>query len=199
MIGVAVQALPLVHGLTACRERAIDRERIWRRRQRPDPIAHALETRVIDGDSLEVSHADRALTIRLHGVDAPEISQPYGRIAMVAVFRQVFGKIVRIESHGLDSHGRTIGKVYLPDDTLLNEEMVRLGLAWSYCKYSHDEGFRQLELEAREAKLGLWKDTEASPPWVFRKRYGISLDHFDGHCFPTIHLTEQQPADSVLP
>ena len=159
----------------------------------------ATVTRVIDGDSLEVSHADRALTIRLHGVDAPEISQPYGRIAMVAVFRQVFGKIVRIESHGLDSHGRTIGDVYLPDDTLLNEEMVRLGLAWSYCKYSHDEGFRQLELEAREAKLGLWKDTEASPPWVFRERYGVGFDHFDGHCFPTIRLTEQQSADSVLP
>lgn len=34
----------------------------------------ATVTRVIDGDSLEVSHDDRALTIRLHGVDAPERS-----------------------------------------------------------------------------------------------------------------------------
>lgn len=147
-------------------------------------------TRVIDGDSIEVSHASRAVIIRLRGIDAPEISQPYGRIAMVVVFRHAFGKVVRIETHGLDSHGRTIGDVYLPDDTLLNKEMVRLGLAWWYCKDSHDEVLRQLELEARDEKLGLWKDPTASPPWVFRKRHGIELEHFDGHCFPTVRLSE---------
>ena len=91
-------------------------------------------TRVIDGDSIEVSEDNRAVIVRLHGVDAPEISQPYGRIAMVAVFRQAFGKVVRIETYGVDSHGRTIANVYLPDDTLLNEELLRLGLAWWYCK-----------------------------------------------------------------
>jgi micrococcal nuclease len=147
-------------------------------------------TRVIDGNSIEVSHDNHAVVIRLHGVDAPEISQPYGRIAMVAVFRHTFGKVVRIETYGLDPHGRTIGDVYLPDDTLLNEEMVRLGLAW-YCKHSPKEGLRQLELEARDAKLGLWKDAEPSPPWVFRKRYGIERDHFEGVCHPTIRLSEK--------
>ena len=155
----------------------------------------ATVTRVIDGDSLEVSHADRALTIRLHGVDAPEISQPYGRIAMVAVFRKAFRSVVRIVTRGFDSQGRTIADVYLPDDTLLNEEMVRLGLAWWYCKHSLDEGLRQLEREAREEKLGLWKDSDASPPWVFRQRYGPDLEYFDGHCFPTIHLTERNHAE----
>jgi endonuclease YncB( thermonuclease family) len=155
----------------------------------------ATVTRVIDGDSFEVSHDNGALTIRLHGVDAPEISQPYGRIAMVAIFRHIFGKVVRIETHGLDSHGRTIGEVYLPDDTLLNHEMVRLGLAWWYCKHSHDEDIRQLELEAREAKLGLWKDSQPSPPWVFRQRYGLGLDYFDGRCLPLMHLTEIDVAE----
>src|SRR5262245_3249951 len=76
-------------------------------------------TRVIDGDSIEVSEGSHAVVIRLRGVDAPEISQPYGRIAMIAVFRQAFGKIVRIETYGIDSHGRTIGDVYLPDNTFL--------------------------------------------------------------------------------
>jgi micrococcal nuclease len=151
-------------------------------------------TRVIDGNSIEVSHENGAAVIRLHGVDAPEISQPYGRIAMIAVFRHTFGKVVRIESYGLDPHGRTIGDVYLPDDTLLNEEMIRLGLAW-YCKHSPKEGLLQLELEARDAKLGLWKDPEASPPWVFRKRYGIERDHFEGVCHPTIRLSENGPAE----
>lgn len=155
----------------------------------------ATVTRVIDGDCLEVSHENRALTIRLHGIDAPEISQPYGRIAMVAVFRKAFRNVVRIVTRGLDSQGRTIADVYLPDDTLLNEEMVRLGLAWWYCKHSLDEGLRQLELEAREEKLGLWKDSDASPPWVFRQRYGTDLEYFDGHCFPTIRLTERNDAE----
>ena len=148
-------------------------------------------TRVIDGDSIEVSEDNRAVIVRLHGVDAPEISQPYGRIAMVAVFRQAFGKVVRIETYGVDSHGRTIANVYLPDDTLLNEELLRLGLAWWYCKDSQDEVLRQLELEARDAKLGLWKDADPSPPWVFRQRYGPELEHFDGLCFPTMRLSQK--------
>lgn len=148
-------------------------------------------TRVIDGDSMEVTQGGRTVVIRLRGVDAPEISQPYGRIAMVAVFRQTFGKVVRIETYGIDSHGRTIGDVYLPDDTLLNQEMVKLGLAWWYCKESQDEDLRQLELEARDDKRGLWKDLTPSPPWVFRQRYGIGHEHFDGLCFPTIRLTER--------
>ncbi len=148
-------------------------------------------TRVIDGDSIEILEGSRAVIIRFHGVDAPEISQPYGRIAMVAVFKRAFGKVVRIRAYGLDSHGRTIGDVYLPDDTLLNEEMVSLGLAWWYCKDSQDGALRQLEREAREEQRGLWKDPTPSPPWVFRQRYGIGVERFDGHCFPTIRLTER--------
>jgi len=147
-------------------------------------------TRVIDGDSIEVSDGNRAVIVRLHGVDAPEISQPYGRIAMVAVFRHAFGKIVRIHSYGVDAHGRTIANVYLPDNTLLNEEMLKLGLAWWYCKDSSDEALRQLEREARDAKLGLWKDADASPPWVFRQRYGPEIERFDGHCRPTTRLSQ---------
>lgn len=77
--------------------------------------------------------------------------------------------------------------MYLPDGTMLNKELVKAGLAWWYCKYSMDQSLAQLELEAREAKIGLWQDPKPVPPWVFRKRQrGQSVSRDDMSCFPTV-------------
>ena len=35
----------------------------------------------------------------------------------------------------MDRYGRTIATVHLPDVTNLNEELVRVGLAWAYPRY----------------------------------------------------------------
>ena len=57
----------------------------------------------------------------------------------------------------------------LPDGRSLNEELVYQGLAWWYRKYSKDQSLGELEAQARQAKLGLWADTEPVPPWEWRK------------------------------
>lgn len=141
---------------------------------------------VLDGDTIEVSRNHRNVKIRLNGIDAPEKGQAYGHKSWEFVVLQTFGKEVTVQTFGLDKYGRTIGDVYLPDGTMVNKELVKAGLAWWYCKYSADPTFADLEIEAREAKRGLWQDPKPVPPWVFRKRQrGQSVSRDEMSCFPT--------------
>ena len=120
---------------------------------------------VLDGDTIEVIH------IRLNAIDCPEKGQPYGRRAKQATSELVFGKEVRVMTFGLDKYGRTIADVTLPDGKVLNQELVREGMCWWFRKYApHDKELVWLEIEAREAKRGLWADPHPVPPWEWRRR-----------------------------
>jgi micrococcal nuclease len=58
---------------------------------------------------------------------------------------------------GKDRHRRTVADVFLPDNRLLNHELVKAGFAWWFKKYALDnETLRQLEADARKAHRGLW-------------------------------------------
>ncbi len=56
-----------------------------------------------------------------------------------------------------DRYGRTVAMIYA-DKTLLNEELVKAGLAWVYWKYCHHpicESWKNFQLGARFDKRGL--------------------------------------------
>src|SRR5262249_7761288 len=125
---------------------------------------------VLDGDTIEVLHNNRAERVRLNGIDCPEKGQAYGKRAKQAASALVFGKEVSLRTHRLDKYGRTIADVLLPDGTNVNHELVKEGWCWWYRKYaSGDTVLEGLERDAREAKKGLWVDPAPIPPWVFRK------------------------------
>ena len=54
-------------------------------------------------------------------------------------------------------------------------EQIKLGMAWHYKQYASEqskedrETYAHAELRAQSQKIGLWKDTNAIPPWEFRK------------------------------
>jgi micrococcal nuclease len=51
--------------------------------------------------------------------------------------------------------------------------MVREGWAWAYREYlrgPYVSEFINAEREAREKRLGLWRDANPTPPWEYRKR-----------------------------
>jgi endonuclease YncB( thermonuclease family) len=126
---------------------------------------------VLDGHTIEVLYNRRAKRIRLNGIDAPEKGQAFGQKAKQFVSGQAFWKEVTVRTFGLDKYGRTIGDVFLPDGRMLNEELVREGLAWWYRKYAPDNvKLEKLEAEAREAKRNLWSHKKPVPPWVYRHR-----------------------------
>ncbi|WP_447973818.1 thermonuclease family protein [Nitrospira sp. Kam-Ns4a] len=124
---------------------------------------------VTDGDTITVREGSRQVRVRLNGVDAPEKRQAFGRRAKQLTAELVFGQTVTVREHGQDPYGRVIGDVGLPDGRILNEELVRAGLAWWSCRYSRDTHLAELEREARAARRGLWADSSPIPPWDFRR------------------------------
>ena len=104
---------------------------------------------VIDGDTIRVKKTQ----IRLFGVDAPEINHPYGKIAKSALYKLCKGHTVRAEIVDKDDHGRTVAHCTLPDGRDLSAEMVKLGLAIDWPKFS---GGKYEKLETPDARKKLW-------------------------------------------
>lgn len=78
------------------------------------------------------------------------------------------GKYVFVEVKDIDRYGRTVGVVWA-DSTNINLELLREGLAWHYKHFDKSEEFAQAEHLARIHKKGLWKQSNAVPPWEYRR------------------------------
>lgn len=128
--------------------------------------------RMADGDSFRLRTADgRELEVRMHGIDAPEHAQPYGRSAAQALERHLRGQRVDIEIIEEDDYGRQVSVVYV-DDLNINLAMVREGHAWWYEYYAADDrALAEAQQEAVSRGLGLWAAQETPvPPWDWRRR-----------------------------
>ena len=108
--------------------------------------------KVSDGDTIEVMHDGKPERIRLFGIDCPEIShksgetgQPFGQNAKKLTGDLVAGKEVSIIVKDIDRYGRTVGIVVLNDGTILNEELLKAGLAWHYGRYDSNEEWQEME------------------------------------------------------
>lgn len=125
---------------------------------------------IMDGDTIDILTDDKTkIRIRFNGIDAPESGQPFGKNAKQFISDHIGGEAVRVVTHSEDRYGRTIGDVFA-DDSLINLEIVKAGLAWHYVKYAPDDkALAEAEAEARAAKLGLWSDRRHVAPWDWRK------------------------------
>ncbi len=63
------------------------------------------------------------------------------------------GQIIRAEILEQDTHGRTVAKCYLPDGSDLSAEMVKLGMAIDWPKFS---GGVYKKLEVHNVRKKLW-------------------------------------------
>ena len=132
---------------------------------------------VSDGDTLTVLTSEKEqIKIRLAGIDAPESGQDFGAQAKQAASDLAFGKTVTIREQDKDRYGRTVAEVILPDGRDMGREMVRSGHAWWYRKYAPNDGtLARLESSAKAAKLGLWSQPGAIPPWDWRTGRGVPV------------------------
>ena len=126
---------------------------------------------VTDGDTYDVRRsAGGKVTIRLHGVDAPETSQPGGRAATRAARRYVSGKNVRVEVEDIGRYGRAVARINVQGGDL-GAMLIRDGHGWYYEQYAPGETeYGRLERQARNANRGLWSRPNPTPPWEWRDR-----------------------------
>lgn len=131
---------------------------------------------VQDGDSLklQVSGREEEVSIRLHGIDAPEKGQAFSEESRAMLRNLTQGKNIRVDVQNTDRYGRYLGKVYV-GKTYVNLELVKAGLAWRY-DGSPDAAIEQAEATARMAHKGLWSDASAINPREYRKNHGTVHD-----------------------
>ena len=129
---------------------------------------------VVDGDTVRfvgAGETGRPITVRLDGIDAPEICQPWGPQARDALQDLVRDKTVRLVVKGHDDHGRTLGQLWV-GDVDVGERLVRDGQAWSY-RYQHNRGpFVAQERMAQALRRGLHATEGAMMPRDFRRQHG---------------------------
>ncbi len=146
------------------------------------PAPRTLEgkvVRVADGDTLTVlTREGTRVKVRLYGIDAPEIrheevlGQPYGEEARIALRSLTRGKWVTVDVVEIDAHRRVVGIVRRAGADI-NREMVRSGYAWAYRRFlsaPYASVYIEAEREARERRLGLWKQNRPDPPWRYKER-----------------------------
>jgi micrococcal nuclease len=126
----------------------------------------ATVTRVVDGDTVEVSLGDRTEDVRYIGVDTPETVAPgqpvecFGKPASHFNQRLVEGERVRLvfDDERRDRYGRLLAYVYL-GPVFVNAELVRRGYARTLTispNTDHAPLLARLEQGAGDAGRGLW-------------------------------------------
>jgi micrococcal nuclease len=133
---------------------------------------------VHDGDTFTMQlDGHQKLKVRVAFVDAPEHQQDFGEVSRKFTDGLIYGKQVCLEVKYKDPYGRTVAWVKLANGKVLNEELLKNGMAWHFKKYSKDIRLAQLEATAKTKRIGLWKTVNPEAPWEFRKERKIGFSH----------------------
>ena len=136
---------------------------------------HAKVISVHDGDTLTVRISDEKETVRLLGINTPELesedalSRDLAYRARDHARERALKRTVVLQRDPVaddrDKYGRLLRYVILPDGVNLNEEMVRQGYARAYTRFrfSLSARFWTAEREAKRARLGRWAREPVRP------------------------------------
>jgi endonuclease YncB( thermonuclease family) len=128
---------------------------------------------VIDGDTIDILYDGKPVRIRLAHIDCPEIrkGQPFNKAAKQLASALCFGQEVQVLNNGeFDRWGRLVAVIINNKDQNINKEMLRAGLAWHYKRYSTDSSYANIEMKARQNRMGLWAHEKPVPPWEWREQ-----------------------------
>jgi len=126
-------------------------------------------SRVVDGDTIDVSIEGKIERLRLIGVDTPETVDPrkpvecFGTEASNKAKSVLTGKKVSLESDNTqgerDKYDRLLRYLFLEDGTNFNLLMVKEGYAHEYTydlPYKYQTEFKNAQKLAEANKVGLW-------------------------------------------
>ncbi|MBS3780073.1 MAG: thermonuclease family protein [Desulfovermiculus sp.] len=136
---------------------------------------------VVDGDTVIL---DTGQTVRLMGINAPELSrddqpgQYFAQQARQKALELMHGHDVQVRTFRTDRFQRLVGTVHLADGTLVNKALVQGGAAF-VSVYSDQEqggiaGLVDVQRQAMGDRVGFWGTilslSQASGPFVGNRR-----------------------------
>ncbi len=125
---------------------------------------------VVSGDTLKVNYEGGLYYVRLYGVEAPKLSQPYGMMAKEATSNLVLGRSVDV--HRVYADGNVdVAIVYVHDQYSVQAYLAGAGLAWVHnaaCQEDICVRWQSMETQARDAEHGLWASANPIPPWNWK-------------------------------
>lgn len=139
--------------------------------------AASLTGKVIEvksGDVITISNLNRPVRVKLLGVDAPELGQPFADVAKKHLYDLVYDKPVTVEYSGIGADSSVTGRVLL-NQTDIGAQMIRDGAAWfdlhnqGRLSVEEREVYQQSEQAARGERRGLWQAENPVAPWEFVK------------------------------
>lgn len=138
---------------------------------------HQIKGRIVgvhDGDTITLLDVDnRQHKIRLDGIDAPELGQPFGRASKQHLAELLANREAVAECSKTDRYRREVCRV-LVGGADAGLEQVRAGLAWFFKRYAKElppdrrQQYAGMEAQAKAERRGLWADAEQVAPWYWR-------------------------------
>jgi endonuclease YncB( thermonuclease family) len=124
---------------------------------------------VAEGDTLTMVDSENTQhVIRLAGIDAPDMEQPYGNVSRQHLADLAFSKRASADCYRTDRYGRAVCTVKV-DGRDLALEQLKSGLAWWSLKYSQEQpdwqrkAYEMAQKGASADKKGLWRDDKPVP------------------------------------
>ncbi len=139
--------------------------------------------KIFDGDTIRVEGFGLQFTIRLVGIDTPELGkkgkkgQPYSQEAKKKLIRLIDKKTISLEQYGTGGYNRVLAEIFV-GATNINLEMVRSGLAEVY-RGKLPNGLEanlyfQAEKLAKHSLKGIWvQGTAYESPRLWRKKFPL--------------------------
>ena len=136
----------------------------------PYEIPAASRKAIWGGDNFEVKHEGVVHYLVLQGIDSPKPGQDYFDQSRNHLEDLIANRPLRVTVYGLDHEKREIARVSA-NDLDVSFEMIRAGLAWhDGNEFEDSESFKLAEKDARNKKIGLWKDPDPIHPSEFEAR-----------------------------
>lgn len=124
----------------------------------------------VDGDTIVVNMNGHKESVRMIGIDTPETHKPntpvqcYGPAAAAYTKSLIGDQKVRLEAdptnQNRDRYGRLLRYVYLPNNTLVDKELIKNGYGFAYTSFpfTKKDEFVAAENQAKTANKGLWRN-----------------------------------------
>lgn len=139
------------------------------------PAAPPLEgkaTQVVDGATFVLQTAEgRTLTVRLAGIEPPEICQTWGGESRDALWAWLKDQPLQLKAEGPERNGRVAAHVFV-DGADINVRMIEEGHALSVRGRSDHGPYVKQERMAKALRRGMFSVGPVETPASFRRSHG---------------------------